>query len=105
MLQTGIWNAYTKLGCDVPDNREIVGEDGITTRNMMTVLSLLEQRSTKVLQVRKRACSERVAGAGTAGATTDIRADKALAYSSCLRFKAGCSRLMDADVSFTDPRA
>mmetsp|Transcript_40729 Transcript_40729/g.77773 ORF Transcript_40729/g.77773 Transcript_40729/m.77773 type:complete len:538 (+) Transcript_40729:438-2051(+) len=50
-LKTGIWNAYTKLGCDVPDNREIVGEDGITTRNMMTVLSLLEQRSTKVLQV------------------------------------------------------
>eukprot|EP00959_Pyramimonas_sp_CCMP1952_P094366 1974277-Pyramimonas_sp.AAC.1 len=50
-LKVGIHNVYVTMGCDTPENQQLVGDDGITVRNLGLFLSLLEERTTELLQM------------------------------------------------------
>mmetsp|Transcript_13220 Transcript_13220/g.28026 ORF Transcript_13220/g.28026 Transcript_13220/m.28026 type:complete len:522 (-) Transcript_13220:418-1983(-) len=53
-LKVGIYNVFTMMGCDTPENMEIVGNNGVTVRNLSLFLSLLEERTTEILQMYTR---------------------------------------------------
>lgn len=53
-LKLGIYNVFKMMGCDTPENMELVGDDGVTVRNLHIFLSLLEERTTELLQMYTR---------------------------------------------------
>jgi hypothetical protein len=42
---------FTRIGCAMPSNIELVGTDGVTEANMGQFLGLIEQRANEVLQL------------------------------------------------------
>lgn len=51
LRQAGVGSIFTKLGCDTPENVDIVGQEGVTDRNLMQHLGLIEQRTNELIQM------------------------------------------------------
>eukprot|EP00736_Rhodelphis_marinus_P009779 Rmarinus@m.17933 len=50
-LKHGIWNIFSKIGCNTPEVREMLGNQGVTESNMMQYLGIIEQRTNQILQL------------------------------------------------------
>ncbi|KAK3272352.1 Outer dynein arm protein 1 [Cymbomonas tetramitiformis] len=50
-LKESLLNVYKKLGCDVPENRAVVGDEGVTEQNIMHYFAIIEQRGNEILQM------------------------------------------------------
>lgn len=58
LLKTSIWDTFSKIGCDTPAVKELLGEDGVTEANIMSYLGIIEQRTNELLMafaIRKSA--------------------------------------------------
>lgn len=51
MLKGAIWELFNKIGCNTPAVRQLVGEDGVQESNVMSFLSIIEQRTNELLQL------------------------------------------------------
>jgi hypothetical protein len=51
LLKTSIGDIFTKIGCDTPSVREILGDEGVTESNIMSYLGIIEQRTNELLQM------------------------------------------------------
>jgi hypothetical protein len=43
---------FSKLGCDTAAVRELLGEDGVTDKNIMAYLGIMEQRTNELLRAQ-----------------------------------------------------
>ena len=68
-LKDGIWKIYNKIGCNTPANRELLGEEGVNTENMMQYLGIVEQRTNEILQMYAAAQATAKGEASTSPAT------------------------------------
>ena len=50
-LKEGIQKIFNKIGCNTPAAREMLGEGGVTEKNMMKFLGIIEQRTNEILQM------------------------------------------------------
>jgi len=50
-LKDGISKIFTRIGCNTPAVREMLGDDGVTEENMMQHLGIIEQRVNEILQM------------------------------------------------------
>tara|TARA_B110000459_G_C16601533_1_gene491295 strand:+ start:28 stop:1575 length:1548 start_codon:yes stop_codon:yes gene_type:complete len=51
LLKDGAWRMYNKIGCNIPSNRELLGDEGVTDNNVMQYLGVVEQRTNEILQM------------------------------------------------------
>lgn len=50
-LKDGITSIFTKIGCDNPANRELLGDQGVSESNMLAYLGVIEQRANEILHL------------------------------------------------------
>jgi hypothetical protein len=50
-LKTSIGDIFTKIGCDTPAVRELLGDEGVTDHNIMSYLGIIEQRTNELLHI------------------------------------------------------
>jgi|EP00982_Pelagococcus_subviridis_P015248 coiled-coil domain-containing protein 63/114 len=48
-LGAGVSSIYHKIGCDTPENREYLGDDGVKEDNMLMYLGIIEQRANEII--------------------------------------------------------
>ena len=63
-IKTSIGDMFTKIGCDTPAVRELLGDEGVTENNIMSYLGIIEQRTIELLQMN----AVRKAGQGSESA-------------------------------------
>ena len=86
-LKDGIWKIYNKIGCNTPANRELLGEEGVNTENMMQYLGIVEQRTNEILQMYAAAQATAKGEASDENRAVDDKKDKetrAMGYAALL---------------------
>lgn len=52
LLKNSVQDIFSKLGCDTAAVRELLGEDGVTDKNIMAYLGIMEQRTNELLRAQ-----------------------------------------------------
>ncbi|GAB4816542.1 hypothetical protein N2152v2_003588 [Parachlorella kessleri] len=49
-LRAAVWEMFNRIGCNTPAVMELLGEEGVTEKNLMQYLGIIEQRTNEILQ-------------------------------------------------------
>ena len=66
-LKQGIQQIFTRIGCNTPASREMLGDGGVTDENMMQYLGIIELRTNELLQMYAASMATGSGGGGGHG--------------------------------------
>lgn len=49
-LQNSVWDMFNRIGCNTPAVMDLLGDGGVTEKNLMQFLGIIEQRTNEILQ-------------------------------------------------------